>query len=322
MLYTIVGILVMIIDQAVKFWVGKVITVDNPIIQLIPGVLSIVKVQNDGAAFSFLAGGGARIWFIVLTAIFTIAVIIALATNFISGKFGRWCMVLVTAGGLANCIDRVLYGYVLDMFKIELFDFAVFNVADIFISLFCIAFIIYILFGGEKELEKDADEFDEYDEEDDDRPRKVKSDKKSKRPPLKKSEDDEPVSKKRRKPEPEPERREKSSVRRKRDYETSKETAADEFEDYFGTGSRGRRTEAEAEPAPRPRPAAADDTDPFAAWERANAKAKGGPSLYEQAEEKLTPADKPAPAVKPAPRREEKPVTDDFDLDSILNEFK
>ena len=60
-------------------------------------------------------------------------------------------------------IDRVRFGYVIDMFKLELFDFAVFNVADIFITVFCIAFILYILFGGEKEREPDADEFDEDD---------------------------------------------------------------------------------------------------------------------------------------------------------------
>ena len=66
-------------------------------------------------------------------AVFTIAVIIALATNFISNPLGRWSAVFVMAGGIGNCIDRILYGYVQDMF---MFDFApsfpIFNVADIF----------------------------------------------------------------------------------------------------------------------------------------------------------------------------------------------
>ena len=105
MLYTIIGMLVIILDQGVKMYVDKVINYSNTSIPLIPNVLTLVRVQNDGAAFSFLAGGGARIWFIVLTLIFTLAVVLALVTNFISGKFGRWCMVLVTAGGLSNCLD-------------------------------------------------------------------------------------------------------------------------------------------------------------------------------------------------------------------------
>ena len=167
MLYSIVGILVIIFDQLVKYWVDEHINYLNPSVDLIPNVLSLVRVQNDGAAFSFLQGGGARIWFIALTAVFALLVVLALATNFISGRFGRWCLVFITAGGLSNMIDRVRFGYVIDMFKLELFDFAVFNVADIFITVFCIAFILYILFGGEKEREPDADEFDEdyYEEE-------------------------------------------------------------------------------------------------------------------------------------------------------------
>ena len=170
MLYSIVGMLAIILDQLVKFWVDKNINWTAPIHTVIPGVFSLVRVLNDGAAFSFLSGSGARVWFIVLTGIFALLVVLALATNFISGKFGRWCLVLVTAGGLANMIDRIRYGYVIDMFKIELFDFAVFNVADIFITVFSIAFILYILFGGEKMREPDADVFDDEDLEDNDRP--------------------------------------------------------------------------------------------------------------------------------------------------------
>lgn len=168
MLYAIVGILVIILDQGVKYWVTTNLMVGTVTEPLIPGILSLVRLHNDGAAFSFLAGGGARIYFIVLTAVFTVAVIIALATNFINGRFGRWCLVLVTAGGLSNCLDRVLYGYVVDMFKIDLFDFAVFNVADIFITVFALLFIVYIIFGGEGKREQE-DEFDEDDDEDADR---------------------------------------------------------------------------------------------------------------------------------------------------------
>ena len=175
MLYSIIGILVIIFDQLVKYWVDEHINYLNPSIDLIPNVISLVRVQNDGAAFSFLQGGGARIWFIALTAVFALLVVIALATNFISGRFGRWCLVFITAGGLSNMIDRVRFGYVIDMFKINLFDFAVFNVADIFITVFSIAFILYILFGGEKEREPDADEFDEDDYEDERLSRRTRS---------------------------------------------------------------------------------------------------------------------------------------------------
>ena len=180
MLYSIVGILVIILDQLVKYFVDQNINWSRPVIELIPNVLSLVRVQNDGAAFSFLSGGSARIWFIALTAVFAILVVIALATNFVSGRFGRWCLVFITAGGLSNMIDRIRFGFVIDMFRIDMFDFAVFNVADIFITVFCIAFILYILFGGEKEKEED-DEFDEDEEEEEEElpPRRKKQSRKA-----------------------------------------------------------------------------------------------------------------------------------------------
>ena len=145
MLYSIVGLLVIILDQAVKYWVQNTLF-GTDIVKFIPGVISLVNVHNDGAAFSFLSGSGARIYFIIATGVFTVLVIIALATNFISGKVSRWSLVLVTAGGLANCIDRVIYGYVQDMFKVELFNFAIFNVADVFITVFAIVFVLAMIF--------------------------------------------------------------------------------------------------------------------------------------------------------------------------------
>lgn len=98
------------------------------------------------------------------------AVILALATNFISGRVARWSIVLVTAGGLSNCIDRVISGYVQDMFKIELFNFPIFNVADIFITVFCLVFVFAIIFEKDRPDDYYDDEFDDEDDEEEDRP--------------------------------------------------------------------------------------------------------------------------------------------------------
>ena len=73
---------------------------------------------------------------------------------------------MVDAGGFANCIDRVIYGYVVDMFKVELFNFAIFNVADIFITVFAIVFALAIIFEKPHKDEDDEDDYDEDEEED------------------------------------------------------------------------------------------------------------------------------------------------------------
>lgn len=344
MLYAIGVMVAIIIDQAVKYWVTYNVGAADTV-NLLPGILSIVNVQNDGAAFSFLSGGGARIYFIILTGVFTLAVIIMLASNFISGRFGRWCMVMIMAGGLSNCIDRILYGYVVDMFKVELFNFAVFNVADIFITVFCILFILYILFGGEKNLEdddEDDEDDDEYEEDEDE-------------------EDDERPSLLNRT------RGRVNSRSARRDDEREYE---DEYERYKAERNARQAVREERRPQPRrqpepeyreqsvpqrqsvPQPARSADNDPFAEWERANARAesrlqknpsyaqqamgtKPAPSGYSAAREQsgtpAAPAVRPeprysAPAARPAPKAPEKPAPkaggDEFSLDDILNEFR
>ena len=69
MLYSIVALLVVILDQAVKYWVTNTL-MGYDIVKFIPGVISLVNVPNDGAAFSMLSGGGARIYFIIVTVVF------------------------------------------------------------------------------------------------------------------------------------------------------------------------------------------------------------------------------------------------------------
>ena len=308
MLYAIVGMLVIILDQGVKYWVTNNIMLNTVTEPLIPGILSLVRMHNDGAAFSFLSGGNARIYFVILTAVFTVAVIIALVTNFINGKFGRWCLVLVTAGALSNCLDRILYGFVVDMFKIDLFDFAVFNVADIFITVFALLFIIYIIFGGEKTKDRDKDEFDEYDDEEadsrslsgdlrdtvdsvrerksskkpryddyvEDRKRKsgrkaaVEEDPMDSLQPMRKPKVVAPVEKR-----AVPDTTEEAP-RKRRSAET--ETVSDArrarntFDEEFALSAKpsGNRENA----APARKKVSMEEDDPFAAWEMANAKAE------------------------------------------------
>jgi hypothetical protein len=52
----------------------------------------------------------------------------------------------VLGGAVGNFIDRLAVGEVVDMFEFEFVNFAIFNVADIFITLggvvFCLAFIV------------------------------------------------------------------------------------------------------------------------------------------------------------------------------------
>ena len=46
----------------------------------------------------------------------------------------RALMTVVLAGGIGNLIDRIVSGYVVDYFEFLFMNFAVFNVADIYIT--------------------------------------------------------------------------------------------------------------------------------------------------------------------------------------------
>ena len=58
----------------------------------------------------------------------------------------RVCAVLLCSGAIGNMIDRVRLNYVIDFFYFELIDFPIFNVADCYVVVSCIAFVVLILF--------------------------------------------------------------------------------------------------------------------------------------------------------------------------------
>lgn len=155
MLYAIAALLVLIADQALKYYVTLNIPLGEGVVPLIPHVLSLVNYHNTGAAFSMLSGGQARWAFVVLAVGFTAVVIYMLAHRTIKSKYMRWTLVLIAAGAIGNAIDRARYGYVVDMFRTDFVNFAIFNIADIFITLGGIFLCLLILFTpDEKHAQK------------------------------------------------------------------------------------------------------------------------------------------------------------------------
>ena len=372
MLYAIVALLVIILDQWTKYWVAGNIVLNTGSKALIPGLVSLVNVHNEGAAFSFLAGANAQIYLIAICGVFTVAVIILLATRVIRGELGRWSAVFVMAGGIGNCIDRLLYGFVQDMFKLDFFpQFAIFNVADIFITVFAVLFILYVLFGGNKKRAEEEVEFEDEDEEserldidddedEDEKParrasrKKAKAEKKSRKARRARYEDDdededfdddedededEPVAPKRAAKKSAPKRAAAKKAEPRQAEQPAPAEYADEYEAF--KAARAARQQAAAQQRPvQPKAAAAPGEDPFAAWERANARAaqQPAPAPAPAPQPVPTPAPAPAPQPKPvptptptpapAPQPAKQPAAPDasseleFSLEDILNEFK
>lgn len=149
MIYTIAMVLLVALDQIVKYAVKTAIPLGGRA-DFIPHVLGLTHLQNTGAAFSMLAGGGARWFFVILTVAVVIGVLYVLYRKKITHPLGCWMLTLIVAGAVGNLIDRVLYGYVVDMFETLFMDFAIFNVADIFVVVGGIGFCIYYGFLHDK----------------------------------------------------------------------------------------------------------------------------------------------------------------------------
>ena len=132
------------LDQLTKFLVVENISLYGHV-EFIPDVLSFTYVQNTGAAFSSFKG---MQWlFLVVFIVFTAGVVWEFSKKKMPfTTFERWCIAAIYAGGLGNMIDRLRYGYVVDMVKTEFMNFPVFNVADCFITCGCILLLVHLFF--------------------------------------------------------------------------------------------------------------------------------------------------------------------------------
>lgn len=156
MLFAIIAAVILIADQWLKYWVTVNITLSTGSQELIPGVVKLVNIHNSGAAFGLLDNVDYARWiFLAVTAVFVVVIAVLLVKRVFDSRFAVWCEVLFLTGALGNCIDRVFLGYVVDMFKLEFVNFAVFNIADAVLVVSCLMFVIYVFFGSRGDDDED-----------------------------------------------------------------------------------------------------------------------------------------------------------------------
>ena len=139
-------------DQLFKAWVLATIPLHTQI-PVIDGLFHLTYAQNTGAAFSSFQG--AQWLFLLVFVLLTAAIIWEFPKKRMPfTTFERWCIVAIYAGGIGNMIDRLRFGYVVDMIEVEFMDFAVFNIADSFITCGCILLLVHLVLFN-KEFWKD-----------------------------------------------------------------------------------------------------------------------------------------------------------------------
>jgi signal peptidase II len=151
MLALIIISIVTVLDQVSKYYAKEYL---RPIgyFPIIQDVFHLTYVENRGAAFGMFQGQ--RWIFIVLTV--AIAAAIAYSLVKIPGKsiFLKTALSLVLGGAIGNLIDRIRFGYVVDMFDFTLINYPVFNIADSSLVIGSILLGYYLLFIGDLDFKK------------------------------------------------------------------------------------------------------------------------------------------------------------------------
>ncbi len=138
--------LLLLIDWFSKRWAQTTLAVVKTM-PLIKGVIGLRYAENTGAAFSAFAG--ATTLLSAFSALVCIAVLIYLFKHPELDRLSKLSLSMVFAGGVGNLIDRIRLGYVVDFFELQFMDFAIFNVADICITVGAALLFIALLRGGE-----------------------------------------------------------------------------------------------------------------------------------------------------------------------------
>jgi signal peptidase II len=97
------------------------------------GVFHLTYVENRGAAFGMLAEH--RWIFMVVSSVAILALLAWLVLSKDLRPLSVISLSMIASGGIANMIDRMRLGYVVDFFDFTLIDFAVFNVAYCFVCI-------------------------------------------------------------------------------------------------------------------------------------------------------------------------------------------
>lgn len=110
---------------------------------LLGNFLWIESTLNSGASFGMMSGS--TTFFIIMTIPIAAAMIYIICSKKYLNLFNKICLGLILGGTIGNLIDRLIFSGVRDFIYFKSINFAIFNVADIAITIGTIMFIVGLI---------------------------------------------------------------------------------------------------------------------------------------------------------------------------------
>ncbi|MCI8549354.1 MAG: signal peptidase II [Lachnospiraceae bacterium] len=143
--YLIFSFVLVLLDQWTKFLAAEHLK-GQADIPLIKNVFELSYLENTGMAWGLFAGGR---WAFLAGTLLVLALIFYLLIKAPLTKRYQPLRIILTvlaAGAVGNLIDRLVHGYVVDFFSFCLIHFPIFNVADCYVVISGILFVLFFLF--------------------------------------------------------------------------------------------------------------------------------------------------------------------------------
>lgn len=153
--------IILVADLVSKEYVVKFLSTQSGMFyEAIPNFINFQYTENTGAGFGMFKGNTTALT--VITLIVVIALMIFLILKLKENMWLRVSLIFIIGGGIGNIVDRVNLGYVRDFIQFDFWDsFAIFNVADSFVTVGAFMLIIVLIVMLVQEGRKNKKEFEE-----------------------------------------------------------------------------------------------------------------------------------------------------------------
>lgn len=147
----IIAAMLVAADQLIKVWAVNELSggASREFINIAGNqIVNFTYTENTGAAFSIMSG---QQWFTIGFAAAALVIFaVYVIKNYKNSVPAMIFSAMVISGGIGNLIDRIRIGYVVDYIEIRLFRFAIFNFADICVTVGIVLLMIFVLFFSGK----------------------------------------------------------------------------------------------------------------------------------------------------------------------------